>query len=112
MVGTAGSTLLYTATWREKPTWSLRPCLWAMCRHTSRDVEAESTMTIRLSPVTKMTWIGMCFLDLTAWGQMKTQALGPGGQLTIPPVPKPLLAHPCGLLSTRPAAAPASSAQS
>lgn len=32
-------------------------------------------MTVRFSPVTKMTWMGMCFLDLTAWGQTETQAL-------------------------------------
>lgn len=94
--GGRGSTLLYTATWRQKPRWSLRPCLWAMCRQTSREVEAESTMTIRFSPVTRMMWIGMCFLDLTAWGQMKTLALGPGGQANTPP-PRPRLLLPGGL---------------
>jgi hypothetical protein len=67
-------TLSYTATWREKPSWSQRPCFWAMCAQISHDVEAESTVMVRLSPVTKMTWMGMCFLDLTAWGQMKTQS--------------------------------------
>lgn len=60
------NTLSYTATWREKPRWSVRSCFWAMCRQTSRDVEAESTMTVRFCPVTRITWMGMCFLDLTA----------------------------------------------
>lgn len=78
-MGPLASTLSYTATCREKPRWSLRPCLRAMCRQTSRDVEAESTMTVRFSPVAKVIWIGMCFLDLTAWGQTKTQVLCPGG---------------------------------
>lgn len=59
-------TLSYTATWREKPRLSLRPCFWATCWQISRDVEAESTEMVRLLPVARMTWIGMCFLDLTA----------------------------------------------
>ena len=79
MAGPLASTLSYTVTCREKPRWSLRPCLRAMCRQTSRDVEAESTMTVRLSPVAKLIWIGMCFLDLTAWARTKTQVLCPGG---------------------------------
>lgn len=73
------STLSYTATCSEKPRWSLRPRLWAVCKQTSRDVEAESTRTGRLSPVAKMTWTGMCFFDLTAWGQRETQAFCPDG---------------------------------
>lgn len=72
--------------------------------HISRDVEAESTGTVRLSPVAKMTWMGMCFLDLTAWGQMRFSSLASwnlwtGGQPPIhdlPPLPSPwaLLAIP------------------
>lgn len=44
-------------------------------------------MTVMFSPVTKMTWIGMCFLDLTAWEQMKTQSLSsryPWAQWPVP----------------------------
>ena len=78
-----------------------------MCRQTSRDVEAESTETVRLSLVAKVTWIGTCFLDLTAWGQTKTQVLYPGGSWTqlpalVPPEPwdgrpvhHPLLPNRC-----------------
>lgn len=73
-MGPLASTLSYTATCREKPRQSLRPCLWAMCRQTSLDVEAESTIMVRLSPVAKVTWMGMCFLDLTAWGRQRLRS--------------------------------------
>lgn len=89
-------TLLYTATCRAKPTWSLRPCWRATCKQTSRDVEAESTVTVRFSPVTKLMWIGMCFLDLTAWGQMITQPLprGPPGLSCWPTASRTWLPEP------------------
>lgn len=77
-----------------------------MCRQTSRDVEAESTETVRLSPVAKVTWIGTRFLDLTAWGQTKTQVLYPGGSWTQLPalvLPEPWHGRPVHhpLFSTR-----------
>ena len=128
-MGPLASTLSYTATCREKPRWSLRPCLRAMCRQTSRDVEAESTTTVRFSPVAKVIWIGMCFLDLTACGQTKTQVLCPrrplgsavcaGAPGTLrweagPPAPlpnpQPLRAHALGFWEAGPSEAPPSSA--
>lgn len=97
-----------------------------MCRQTSRDVEAESTMTVSLSPVTKMTWIGMRFLDLTAWGQMEIQAAGLNclpwsfqnpetqGRPAIPSSPQPtaLLVRPRGFPRAGPSQAPPGSAWS